>query len=694
MALCQSAENQPPSQFPVSFLLMTYEPVSFTQADLRTVRRSTTERKIMSTKTSIKRIALVAVAALGLGTFANVPANAAQAAGNINSISLAQVTTTPTVGAATAVNFEANTDTITNADDTTPADVVYNFVGYLSSYPSGAFAQVGVSTTAPTTDTEIFTAGTGTGSAVTESQSGSTYTVTLNGDDADEDYVANTTDATAAIGAAQFSFTPTVAGSYVMTVWNDADKDGGIDIGEAVQTISLTVVAAAGFSAGLTTSILDVADSHDNTADETGLAISKTAGTNAASIEVNIKDTTNTALGGMRVTAEVTSGPGLVDVVTGETAYADATARADSLTLAAGVTEATVHVTADGTAGASVITVKVTDPVTLAVLGTYTETLWFYGTVSTLEVVLQNLFVARASAAGAELGEDAAGATWATVATTPAVYLVAKDSSGNVVPGLTVTGVTSDTSVIGASSCNGDDATAGDGPGYYNCSVTSAAGGTSGKTATVTFRTQLSTGAYVSATPVTFALGGSLATGTLSLDKTSYAAGEAMIVTRTAKDSSGNAVYDGVASPAVVFNKAIGGTAPAAGEFINGKSSSSSTRPTVFAPSVNGDFEARATYTNATTGASTQITAAAAVVIEGATDAADAANEATDAANAATDAANAAAEAADAATAAAQDAQAAVAELATKVASLMAGIKAQITSLTNLVIKIQKKVKA
>jgi protocatechuate 3,4-dioxygenase beta subunit len=75
-------------------------------------------------------------------------------------------------------------------------------------------------------------------------------------------------------------------------------------------------------------------------------------------------------------------------------------------------------------------------------------------------------------------------------------------------------------------------------------------------------------------------------------------------------------------------------------------------------------------------------------------DSVDAANEATDAANAATDAANAAAEAADAATAAAQDAQAAVAALATSVASLIAGIKAQITTLTNLVIKIQKKVRA
>jgi hypothetical protein len=79
---------------------------------------------------------------------------------------------------------------------------------------------------------------------------------------------------------------------------------------------------------------------------------------------------------------------------------------------------------------------------------------------------------------------------------------------------------------------------------------------------------------------------------------------------------------------------------------------------------------------------------------DGVNSALDAANEATDAANAATDAANAAAEAADAATAAAQDAQAAVAALATSVASLIAGIKAQITTLTNLVIKIQKKVRA
>jgi len=82
------------------------------------------------------------------------------------------------------------------------------------------------------------------------------------------------------------------------------------------------------------------------------------------------------------------------------------------------------------------------------------------------------------------------------------------------------------------------------------------------------------------------------------------------------------------------------------------------------------------------------------VIADNASAASDAASEATDAANAATDAANAAAEAADAATAAAQDAADAVAALSTQVSEMVNALKKQITALTNLVIKIQKKVKA
>ena len=88
------------------------------------------------------------------------------------------------------------------------------------------------------------------------------------------------------------------------------------------------------------------------------------------------------------------------------------------------------------------------------------------------------------------------------------------------------------------------------------------------------------------------------------------------------------------------------------------------------------------------------VTVNVAAGVNSADTAADAAAEATDAANAATDAANAAAEAADAATAAAQDAADAVAALSAQVASLISGLKSQLTALTNLVIKIQKKVRA
>jgi hypothetical protein len=84
----------------------------------------------------------------------------------------------------------------------------------------------------------------------------------------------------------------------------------------------------------------------------------------------------------------------------------------------------------------------------------------------------------------------------------------------------------------------------------------------------------------------------------------------------------------------------------------------------------------------------------ATAAVDAAQAATDAAAEATDAANAATDAANAAAEAADAATAAAQDAADAVAALSTQVSEMVNALKKQITALTNLVIKIQKKVKA
>ena len=193
-------------------------------------------------------------------------------------------------------------------------------------------------------------------------------------------------------------------------------------------------------------------------------------------------------------------------------------------------------------------------------------------------------------------------------------------------------------------------------------------------------------------------VGGSVAKEVITLDKTSYAPGEQMIITITATDASGNPVYDGKAVPALSANKTVVGLDKRAATYLGGKSDTQARYLGVvtnayqaFAPATAGSFTITATSGNATA----DLLSVSATVADAAIDAAtDAASEATDAANAATDAALAAADAADAATAAAQDASDAVAALSATVAKLVASLKAQITSLTNLVIKIQKKVRA
>ena len=63
--------------------LMTYEKALISQAELRIVRGSTNERKQMSTKTLRKRIALVAVSALGFGLVSAAPSMAAATANTV-----------------------------------------------------------------------------------------------------------------------------------------------------------------------------------------------------------------------------------------------------------------------------------------------------------------------------------------------------------------------------------------------------------------------------------------------------------------------------------------------------------------------------------------------------------------------------------------------------------------------------------
>jgi hypothetical protein len=108
------------------------------QADLRIVRRSTIERKQMSTKTTFKRIALVAVAALGFGVLSVVPSQA----------DVSGLIITPSNGNAS----------VTKSDSTTAASLNIQFLalGTMDSVTVDIVAAAALPTSADITKVQLF----------------------------------------------------------------------------------------------------------------------------------------------------------------------------------------------------------------------------------------------------------------------------------------------------------------------------------------------------------------------------------------------------------------------------------------------------------------------------------------------------------------------------------------------------------
>ncbi|MEO0016111.1 MAG: hypothetical protein RL589_592, partial [Actinomycetota bacterium] len=192
----------------------------------------------------------------------------------------------------------------------------------------------------------------------------------------------------------------------------------------------------------------------------------------------------------------------------------------------------------------------------------------------------------------------------------------------------------------------------------------------------------------------------------LAFDKATYQPFERALITVTVLDASGKsrqgATYSNLfATGGITANQAFGSASDTltavsvTTESANGTDATAGAKTYVVYMPAQGDVTISATGgVSLSPAGQVKVTATASVVNDSVNAATDAANEATDAANAATDAALAAADAADAATAAAQDASDAVAALSASVSKMISNLRAQITSLTNLVIKIQKKVKA
>ena len=478
---------------------MTNEKGLFAQAGLRNVRGSTIERKIMSTKTTTKRISLVAALALGFGVITGVAANA-----------VGNDMITPTVGTA-GTGVASLTATVSGA---TGGQVVFTF--------------------APSTVTPVIITADANSTIVSATGANANQPTKINGTsfaDGASWTPASTTD------VATVTLTSSTPGTSVVTI---SKIDGATGVKSTVSTLTITWGVTPKATIGTTHLATGLVNCSAGTA--TSVTLPKAAGT--GSLCITVKDQSGTPMNGVPLDVTI-QGPGLVSATAGaSTPGAAGTTRTASLTALqmAAASTAAIAVSSDGTSGPSTVTVSTGT----TVLGTASFS--FYDapyTVSATQVL------SVASTSGGTLGVSSAAPTGADSANSPAVIVTVKDKNGILIPslGANILAVSSDPSVMSPTitSTESDGTGAGNTTkSTYNSQVTSVSN-TSGKSATLTFEVLGSDGVtFVKSAPIKFTLGGSVATVTLSLDKSSYSLGSTAVAKLTAKDSSGNAAKDGI----------------------------------------------------------------------------------------------------------------------------------------------------
>jgi hypothetical protein len=566
----------------------------------------------MSTKTTFKRIALVAVAALGLSLVAVTPSNAAPSAAYTTMYDTTNGT--QVIGGQATVTFTTDTSTVTTFAVTGVGSVV--------------------SSAARTNSSE-------TGTATSGSWTNSTNA--------------------SGTGGTVIVLSSAVAGTQTIT----ATPLGSNGAPGTAVTKTVTWIAAGttkALSATNSTSILNKGDTSTATADVTTVADKAATGI-VAVVKVTLKDGNTDAIYAQTISATI-AGSGLIKVDTA-TAGVTPAGRASSFTLGAAENVAYVYVGSDGTSGVGTITISV-GTTTIS-----TETITFSGSAAAYAVTQVR-------------GTYGASGVAVTGYETQTVTVKATDSAGNIVKDGTTIYAASATTTVATITASATTTS-----GVATFTVAGVAAGTS----VITFGNAASSATVSTTTTITVGTG-TIASVKLSTDKASYLPGEKIVLTVTAAPTTGP-LADGTYT---VFSTAPTSSMALSAGSLPGTSiamASGVKTYTLNAPFAEGIFTIAGvdnlTALNAVSVSVVVEDAPATVAAQAAT---DAAAEATDAANAATDAANAAAEAADAATAAAQDAADAVAALSVAVTEMVSALKKQITALTNLVIKIQKKVKA
>jgi hypothetical protein len=599
--------------------------------------------------TTIKRIALVAVAALGLGVLSVAPSTAANQGDTL--VLSATTGTQETSDTATAGSATATLSFLASA-----AGDSMSVTASLQSFPAGNTALPVFDLVETTTGTIAANSANGA-NQVAGPLSGLTQ------------FVSAATSGSISAKYKVYLNAPAKVGTYVVKL-TPAVVAGGGTLNATAQTITITVTQKASadttVSATASTSILNVGETNTATADATVTGSKTLPTTNdaaAGTIAVVLKNAAGTTLTTESYTAQVLSGPGLLGSgAQGVTHSISATGRA--ITVKAGDV---VGIFPDGSSGVSKIEIRTAAGVLIA-----TETVTFFGDIASIVTTVVKPVIGQ-------------------TATTGAVTAKAYDAAGTLVSSGNLFLVSGDTTVFASSSGVGISATT----GVATFDLTGLKAGTT----TATIQTAaVATTTTVKAAAASVRVGSiTPASVTVTTDKSSYAPGEAATISVVLKDADGLVVADGVynnifKTGGIAGNYTISGLTDTTTVTI----ASGTGDRTVYMPVTEGDVKLSwTTGTNLAT-ANQAVAGSVTVAVSSVATAAatDAANEAAQAASDATDAAILAAEAADAATAAAQDAVDAVAALSTQVNKLISALKAQITTLTNLVIKIQKKVRA
>jgi hypothetical protein len=626
----------------------------------------------MSTKTTFKRVALVAVAALGLGLLSVAPSQAAASAVTLEpSATTSAITTaeTATITVATSAIAGASTDSLTVRAVVTSAN-------------------------AATAGTLGFAATTDSTTTIIRTPVASPASITLDS--------ATVASGQLIRGSVKLNLiTPSAAGTYTVYVYTTTGGTSGASSTAGVDkaftwTVTVTAIsknADTTSTARLVSGYWTTATGADPATDATAVSAAKNASGAVATIKVLQKNATSTANEALVATI---TGSGFLEPNTTDTSTVNGTAARILSISAPGVdTPSYIKVRSDGTTGTG--TVTITGAVSGTVLGSKTIT---FSDIkpATVDVAVKKAYIA-------------AGTSTAKV-----FAVTVKDAAGNAITGtnVTVAGTRADTTTAGKALATADIAFTWDATDkvYYADNVTGASATKFGPAEYIITATGTDADATVVKTKASTTFADTVATSVTITAPASAAIGEKVTYTLTAKEKNGYPIADGSyeggsanGSRGIFWNttalKTPDYTSTSVKPFNAGETIttvSGVATVAIYMPVAAGTVGATWTLAGTATTpvgaidktiAETVITVSTAVTNPGVDAASDAANEATDAANAATDAALAAADAADAATAAAEDASAAVAKLAKSVNKQLAALKKQLTSLIALVNKLR-----